>query len=842
MGLLVALVSTPDAHAAQDLPSFRAHPVSDAITVDGRLDEAAWAQAEAVTSFMQFEPREGAPATQRSEVRVLYGSSSLYLGAVLHDDDPGAIEQALGRRDDYNRADWFLVSIDSEYDRRTAYTFGVNAAGVQFDAIHTGEGGGGPGGGAGSAPAGMDVSWEAIWYSAVRVTPEGWVVELRIPYSMLRFPDVEAQTWGIHFTRRIPRLGEQSEWPLVPRTQRSNLVAQFGLLKGITGIEPRRNVQVRPYGLSRVHTQERPDAPGSRASDASLDAGTDLKVGLGPNLTLDATINPDFGQVESDPAVLNLTAFETFFDERRPFFIEGIQIYEFSAGPGQLLYTRRIGAEAPIIGAGKLSGRTARGLSFGILGATTGDDFVPERHYGVLRAMLQLGEYSSAGGILTLLNSSAPDADARRSMAGGADWDLRFLDNRYGLEGFSAVTHRAGIGVDRDSETGFAGKLWVRKRQGVWNGFVGADLFSDEFNPNDVGQLQENNFTAALVNVEHQINGGRPFGPFRRASADAFGIQQFAYRDGLNLGQNLDLGSNWTRHGFQQIRFNVGLQSPLGGYDLYETRGLGPWARPFSISFHSAYTTDGRRSWQVEPAVNLTLQGGGGRGYELSLEAMGNFGTRLSLSGEIEAGWEDEILAWSSNEIFLRAEDGWRIGTRSGAPADFEPGDYTAFDDGGLLDGILGGVAPFDADRYFVPVFGARDTRSLDLSLRSTVTFTPTLSFQLYSQLFLARGRYDDFRILQNRDELAAFDPFPKRQEFAFSSLQSNAVLRWEYRPGSTLALVWTHGRRADDELNPLAPWGPSPYDRRLSKQIAETWELVPDDVFLIKLNYTFLY
>ena len=826
-----------------ETPRLNAAPAEAAIALDGRLDEAAWMQAEPISGFRQFEPNEGVPATQRTEVRVLYGDNSLYVGAYLYDDDPAAIEQSLGRRDDYNRADWFLVSIDSYLDRKTAYTFGLNAAGVQFDAIYTGNDGGPGGGGDGSnAPRGMDESWDAIWYSDVGVTDQGWTVEMRIPYSMLRFSEAASQTWGVHFRRRIPRLGEQDEWPLVPRTERENLVARFGLLQGIAGVAPRRNVQARPYTVTRLQMEEDPDVPGEPIRDGGVDVGGDVKVGLGPSVTLDATINPDFGQVESDPAVLNLTAFETFFDERRPFFVEGIQIYEFAAGPGRLLYTRRIGAESRIIGAAKLSGRTASGLSFGLLGATTGDQFDPTRHYGVGRVSQQIGAYSSVGGILTAFDGAILGGDGRRrSLAGGADWDVRLLGNRYGIEGFASVTHRRATELDLDPETGFAGKVWLRKRQGAWKGFVGGDVFSDRFNPNDVGQLRENNFIALLASVEHEINEGRPFGPFLRASAEAFNIQQFAYRDGLNLGQSLEVGSRWTLRSFQQIELGAAFENLFGGYDLYETRGLGPWARPFAVQVGSEIQTDERRSWQVEPEFAFLFQEGGGRGYEAGLRGNWNVGTRLSLSGNLEGAWEKDFVAWSSNETFLRTDEGWMIGQAAGL-VDPNPVGFARFNDAGRLATLLDGVAPFDAARFYVPVFGARDTRSLDLTLRGTVTFIPNLSLQLYSQLFLARGRYERFQLLQSPDALAPFDAFPKRDEFAFNSLLSNVVLRWEYRPGSALFLVWSHGRRADDALNPLAPWGPSPFDRPLGEQVTETFRLFPGNVFLVKLNYTFLY
>ncbi len=810
------------------------------VNVDGRLSEDAWAGAESVTGFLQFEPEEGTSASQPSDVRVLYGDANLYVGAYLYDEAPSRIEAALGRRDEINRADWFIVSIDSYFDRRTAYTFAVNAAGIQFDAIYTG--GGGPDGGGGSGLPGMDESWDAVWYSDVSLTADGWVVEMRIPYSMLRFDEAAEQTWGIHFRRQIPRLGEQVEWPLVPRTERENLVARFGLLTGIRDIEPRRNLQVTPYTMSNLRTREHADKPGEMAARAGLDAGGDVKLGLGPNVTLDATINPDFGQVESDPAVLNLTAFETFFDERRPFFVEGAQIYDFAVGPGRLLYTRRIGAHAPIVSAAKLSGRTARGLSFGLLGATTGHDFSPNRHYGVARMSQQIGDFSSVGGILTGFDGGAFSGARQRAFAGGSDYDFRLLDNRYGIEGFASVTHRRWSSDERGPETGFAGKVWARKRQGAWKGFAGLDVFSDEFNPNELGQLRESDFVAALSRIEHDVKGGKPFGPFLRGSVDFFALQQVSYSEGLNLGQRFELGSRWTLRGFQQVELGASLSNPFGGFDVYETRGLGPWAAPFSVGVEGEFETDERRSWEIEPELGLEIQEDGGMQYAVGLRGDWNVGSRVAFSGNLEGEWENGITAWSSNEAFLFAGDGWAIGRRNRPPDELEPDDFVPFDDGGVLGAVLESFDPAGEGRFFVPLFGERDTRSLDLTLRSTFTFTRGLSLQFYSQLFLARGRYENFQILQDPDNLVDFDRFPKRDEFAFSSFQSNVVLRWEYRPGSRLFVVWTHGRRDDDELNPLAPWESSPYNLPIDRRLAETFGIFPENIFLIKLDYTFLY
>ncbi len=822
---------------AQNSYSAEAVSVESPVTINGLLDEEAWQKSEPITGFRQFEPDEGDPASQRTEVRILYGNGNIYISAILYDDNPEAIEQTLGRRDEYNRADWFLVSIDSYFNRRNAYAFGVNAAGVQFDALQSGGDGGGPG------PPGMDPSWDAVWESAVSVDERGWVVEMRIPNSMLRFPNIDSQTWGIHFTRRIPRLGEVSEWPLVPRADRTNLVAQFGLLTEIEDIEPRPNLQVRPYSVAGLNSHESTINPGTANVETNLDAGGDLKIGLGPNITLDATINPDFGQVESDPAVLNLTAFETFFDEKRPFFIEGIQIYEFSVGPGELLYTRRIGAQAPIIGATKVSGRTEKGLSFGVLGATSGSDFDPSRNYGVARMSQQIGNFSEAGGILTGFDAPSQDGLGRiQTVTGGADWDLRFLDNRYGIEGFSAFTHRSWTQPGHESQTGIAGKVWLRKREGILNGFTGLDVFGKRFNPNDIGQLRENNFIANLYRLEYQLNKGEPFGPVRRANTSLFGIQQFSYDRGLNLGLSLEVSSNWTMKDFQQVEFAVNTERLFGGYDLFETRGLGPWARPSMVQITGEIETDQRRNWLVEPEAGISWHGDNGRGYNLSLRGEWDIGSQLSLNANVEGEWEEDVTAWVSNESFMRNGANWSIGELSVSPDELTSSDYRNFDDDGVLNSILDEVTPYEFNTWYVPVFGRRDTRSLDFTLRSNITFTSKLSLQIYSQLFLARGKYDNFEIMQNRDDLADFPAYPKRSEFTLSSLQSNMVLRWEYRPGSNIYLVWTHGRQLRESLNPLAPYGPSPYNRNIGRRVDDTFDIFPENALLLKVEYTFLY
>lgn len=811
-----------------------AHEESSSITLDGLLDEEDWSAAQSISEFTQFEPVVGEPATQRTAVRVIYGRDNLYVGAILYDENPSGIEAALGRRDEYNRADWFLVSIDSYFDKKTAYTFGVNAAGVQLDAIQTS----GRRSGGDEGPGG-DLSWDAIWYSSQRITHEGWIVEMRIPYNMLRFPARAEQTWGVHFTRSIPRLGEQSEWPHIPPVERTNLVARFGQLTGINNVQPKRNIQISPYALTQLQRTEDPEELGTVTGTGNVEVGADLKIGLGTNVTFDATINPDFGQVEADPSVLNLTAFEIRFQERRPFFLEGTQIFDFDAGPAQLIYTRRIGAQEPIIGAAKVSGQTEEGFSFGMLGATTGDDFNPNRLFGIARVTQQIGAYSRTGAMLTAVDSpNSLGAGQQRSLFAGLDYDLRFLDNRYSVEGFVGTTSRWQTSDDEGVNKGYGAKMLFRKRRGALNGFFGIEGFDQFFNIEDIGQLRQKNYFTLPLRIGYDINQGRPFGPFLRASIGDFGAQEFSLSDGLSLGQRHRFSADGTLRSFEQVGVGVSLENMFGGYDIYETRGLGSWARPFVTSFSAQYGTDSRRNWQVSPQLNVSFVDNGGRTYGFGASGNWNVSPQLVFSGNVEGTWEDDYIAWVSNETFMLGSDGWLIGSESGV-SDPAENQFISFDDQGELGQALPNASA--GDTFFESTFGERDTRSVDFTLRSTVTFTPKLSIQLYSQLFLARARYYDFQLLRSRDELVPFDTFPKRNEFAFSTLNSNVVLRWEYRPGSTLFVVWTHARRTNDRLNPLAPWGRSPYDRDINGQISDTFDMIPTNVFLLKLSYTFL-
>ena len=818
---------------SQDAPSIPAALMKSPVTIDGFLDEDDWHSAPVISDFIQLEPQEGSASSKRTEVRVLFGPDNLYIGAIMY-DDPSEIDNNLGRRDEFNRADWLMISIDSYFNRRSAYTFAVNAAGVQLDGQQSGNRSHGS-----SLPVGLDPSWNAIWFSAVRIGEEGWTAEIRIPYSMLRFPDVESQTWGLHISRRIPRLGEIAEWPYIPRTERGNLVARYGRITDIREIAPRRNIQFRPYLLSGLDVSENISAPGTAAHSTRFDIGGDIKVGLGSNIMLDATVNPDFGQVEADPAVLNLTAFETFYTEKRPFFIEGADIFQFGIGISRLFYTRRIGAYEPIIGAAKVSGRSASGLSFGILGASAGANIDPSHNYGVLRGSQQFGEFSSAGGILTAYRSPLSGGIGMQSMTGGVDWDMRFFENSYSFEGIAAFSDRHSLTSGNNRESGFMSGLTFRKREGVVDGHITLLLFSDRYNPNDIGWTSfEQNFYESWTGLTYNIRGGQAIGPFQRANIQLYHRQRYSYLEWWNMGDFMRLRSEMMTRGFQMIRVAASFSEILGGYDIWETRGLGRWARPHHLEFSAEYNTDERKNRKITPSASHRIYGDGGSEHNLGVEGLWNLGTRFSFSGSLQGELENSVTAWASNETFRQTDGNWYIGNEPAAPDRLEAEAFTRFDDMGLLQEIVEDIEPYMPDHYYLPLFGRRDTRSFDLTLRSSLTFTNTFSIQLYTQLFLARGMYDDFSILVNPDRLDDFSTFPKKREFNYKNLQSNLVMRWEYRPGSTVYLVWSHGRRGRDEMNPLAPWGSSPYGRPLDRQLGDVFRIFPHNTIMVKVDY----
>ncbi|HEX9709581.1 MAG TPA: DUF5916 domain-containing protein, partial [Candidatus Thermoplasmatota archaeon] len=440
-------------------PERPARAVLDAVRVlddpeiDGRLDEAVWAGAVLATAFTQFEPSEGAPASQRTEARVLYGDDALFVAIRAFDGAPDSIAGQLTRRDQRSFSDQLGVIVDSYFDRRTAFQFSVNPVGVKTDVYHFDDNR-------------EDVGWDAVWDVATRSDAGGWTAEFRIPYSQLRFRDAPEQTWGINFFRRIARHDETSVWAPTGRSEGA-IVSRLGELRGLRDLKAPRRIELLPYTLARVERGPGDaDDPFFARNAFSSAVGADLKMGVGGSLTLDLTLNPDFGQVEADPSQVNLSTFETFLPERRPFFVEGSNLFNFSLALGDgddaveaLFYSRRVG-RAPqgrvdasagwvddderttILGAWKLSGKTPGGWSIGVMNALTSEEssafepfdgagrrdvaVEPSSVYSVARVSRDFREGRSSVGLIgTGLHRDGEVADAlllrREAYAGGVD-------------------------------------------------------------------------------------------------------------------------------------------------------------------------------------------------------------------------------------------------------------------------------------------------------------------------------------------------------------------------------------------------------------------------------------
>ncbi|MBI4408091.1 MAG: carbohydrate binding family 9 domain-containing protein, partial [Gemmatimonadetes bacterium] len=439
--------------------------------IDARIDEAVWAQAQVASDFTTLEPKPGEAASEQTEVRVLYDDDAIYVAARLFDRTPDSIVARLARRDNDVYSEWFYVGLDSYNDRRTAFIFAVNPRGVKLDSFMSEDG------------QREDGGWDPVWDVAADVDALGWTAEMRIPLSQLRFSasadqGAEERVWGITFARRIARTQEFAFWsPLLPDAP--GVVSQFGYLEGLRGLRAPRRLEALPYSVARV--TRAPGEAGNPFYDRTepyASVGADVKYGLTSDLTLSATVNPDFGQVEADPSVVNLSAYETFFSERRPFFVEGSDIFRFGIEPGdggsqQLFYSRRIGrapqrsvelddghVDAPegttILGAAKVSGKTRGGWSIGVLEALTGAEYArtsdargrrgsalvePLTNYAMLRAKkdFRAGE-STVGAIVTgthrKLDDDALDFLRSAAYAGGVDFRHRFGRGNYEVRGY----------------------------------------------------------------------------------------------------------------------------------------------------------------------------------------------------------------------------------------------------------------------------------------------------------------------------------------------------------------------------------------------------------------------
>ncbi len=869
---LALAASTAAAQAPpSSLPPVRAVRANAPILIDGRLDEAAWQTAPPVGNFKQRDPNEGAPASQRTEARIIFDDDAIYVAARMHEAAPDSIIARLARRDDEVPADFFAVYLDPFFDRRSGYYFAVNAAGVLYDGTVSNDGF-------------EDNSWDGVWQGRAHVDENGWTCEIRVPFSQMRYAGGAAPVWGVNFVRKIQRLNETDYVVYTPKNS-SGFVSRFPELQGLENLRRSNSIEITPYVTSKAkYLQHDANDPFNDGSSFSGDAGGDLRMSVGSKLKLNATVNPDFGQVEVDPAVVNLSDVESFFQEKRPFFVEGIQNFRFgNEGSNSywnfnwpepmFFYSRRIGrapqgstpdttfADVPlgtsILGAAKLTGKLGERWNFGTLHALTASEqakiaFGPERwkqevepltYYGIARGLREFKDRRFGFGVLgdaVVRDFDGPaleDALNSRAYVGGVDgW--AFLDPKkvWVVSGWTAMSRVEGstarltdlqtssrhyfqrpdaghVEVDPNatSMTGWGSRYWLNKQEGrvIFNAGLGA--ISPEFEVNDLGFQSRTDVVNGHVATGYKWN--KPTKTYKNNAVYGalFGSKNFA-------GDNTWLGAF------------------LGGDTEF--------ANNFSLSYSSAYnprTKSDRRTRGGPQTENAP-------GYEVNVY-LDTDGKRSRFYYVSYYGYtQPEADSWNWN-----VNPGVEFKPVSNLSLNIGPSYEHVHEDAQYLRTVEDPLASATyGSRY---VFGVLDQKTFAASVRFNWAFTPALSVQMFAQPLVSSGSYTDFKELArpggydfthyassggtyDRDagvlDPDGAGPAPAygldNPDFNYKSLRGNAVLRWEYGPGSTLFLVWTQTREDSETLG----------DFRFRKSLSRLVDQKPDNIFLAKVTYYF--
>jgi Domain of unknown function (DUF5916)/Carbohydrate family 9 binding domain-like len=812
-------------------------PATSPIVLDGKLNEEIWQQAPAIVEFLQREPAEGQSPTMRTEAHVAYDENALYVAVRAHDTDASNIVGILTRRDQRSPSDWIRIVVDSYFDRRSAYEFGVNPVGVKTDRYYFNDGQ-------------SDDSWDAVWDVEVERDSTGWRAEFRIPFSQLRFNNTAGGPVGFAVIREVGRLAETATWPLLSRNA-NGFVSQFGELRGLKMSGTPKKFELLPYTVGDFRTQPAEAGnPLSDPNDPGATLGLDMKFALTPGLTFTGTVNPDFGQVEADPAVVNLDAFETFFQERRPFFVEGSGTFRFNMDCNDgnctgMFYSRRIGRapqgsanagdneyskqpdSATIIGAGKLTGRVA-GFSIGALTAVTAREDAeiaasgsldrrdytvePLTGYTVLRARKEFANQSSLGFMTTSTNrqnESATSFLANNAYAGGVDYDWR-LSPKYNISGFWAASRIEGTTeaitrlqestvhsfqrpdadyVDTDfgatSLSGHAGSVSVGKIAGEtirFSSFVGYK--SPGFDTNDLGFMRR----ADEMQQSNWIQW-RNFKPGKYVRTRNFNINQYqAWNFG---GDRTYSGGNINSHWTFTNYYSIG-----GGFNLD--------AAPFRDR-----VTRGGPGVLGNPGKNLWYNASTDSRKALSFFYFGGHwaDTKNSSRHDINPGFNWRATSSMSLNMGLR----YAINQ--------DDSQWVANED------LAGG-----GRRY---VFGRINQKTVSISTRFNYTMTPNLSLQVYAEPFVSAGSYANFKELidgraDNYEDRYRPYGYSGSPDFNIRSFRTTNVLRWEYRPGSQLFLVWQQGKSDYLEQG----------DFRFGRDFSGVFSAPSRNVFLIKFSY----
>ena len=868
----------------QPVPSATAVRRQSPIVLDGKLDEPAWRDAPPITELRQVDPEEGKPASERTDVRFLYDDDALYIGAKMYDSHGrDGVVTRLVRRDGNFDMDYFEVVIDSFHDHLSRAFFEVNPSGSKNESI-------------GIGTSCCDPSWDPVWEASTRIDTDGWTAEIRIPFNQLRFSRDSIQTWGLQVRRFIKRRDEQDQWSWWGKTE-SGGPSRFGHLEGIRIGASRSSLELLPYALSKSQSlaSEHGDPLVTRGRP-TMRAGVDLKDRLTTNLTLDATINPDFGQVEVDPAVLNLSAFETFFPEKRPFFVEGAQVFDFGSFNCYFcsnvegmsgFYSRRIGraptgsdlvssyafADVPdattILGAGKITGRTSDGTTVGLLNAVTGqatarvqstdgtranreveplaDYFVGRLKHDYFNGNLVVGGILS--GVARNIDTTFAPRLARHAEMTGGDMVSTWHDHQYSFRANAALTNVTGDPRDILLRQESSARYFQRPDRGTGSrGLLSNQLDSSATSLRGAGAYARLAKEAGDWLWETAINTRTP----------GFESNDYAFQQRADyIWYNANVARQWTKptSWYRQTLIIVGGQDQRNFEGDHTGLQLQQYWQETTPQFWNISSFHLYRAAAID---DRALRGGP------AIETPANHYVSLNVSTDSRHRWV------GSGNIGYYWDTQHGVGPSVGFEADYRPAPnmVISFAPGWSRSRNTPQYVTSVTDVAAASFFGTRyvmshiDQRTLNLDTRLNITFSPTMTLELYAQPFFAAGRYLDFAeyasprsqqlLVYGRDRGTVgmtrdaktgltssytIDPdgAGPAQAFTFDnpnfsqqSLRGNAVFRWEYRPGSVLYVAWTHSRFDQ------SPFGNLEFTRDREALFAAP----PDNIFLVKASW----
>ncbi len=833
--------------AASQKRVYYASFIAEKVRIDGLLNENQWKSGKWSGGFIQQQPKQAQNPSQETEVCVLYDQDNLYIGLKCYDNEPEKIRSVLSRRDEIS-GDIAGVAIDSYADKRTAFEFDVSAAGQKVDMMHLGD-------------YEWDYNWDAVWDGKATVQDSMWTVEMKIPFSQLRFSDDEEQVWGIHIWRWIDRHMEESQWKLIP-IDAPAMVYLFGELRGIKGINSKRKMEFLPYASTKYSPNT------DLKNKTNYDFGLDGKIGLSSDFTLDYTINPDFGQVEADPSVLSLTSYEVFYDEKRPFFLEGNNVLDYSLGRDLLFYSRRIG-RAPvytpslndnqtmslpdntaIINALKVTGKNKKGLSLGVVQSLTAKEKAtiytgnekeqqtvePLSNYFVGRVKQDFNEGNTVLGGIVTSSLRAIDDDhlnflPKSAFVGGIDFQHNWKKRKYFLDLKGFYSRIAGseeaiaelqtapqhyyqrpdadhlkFDPNRTDLTGHGGQIRGGKRSGKFRAIGSFNWRSPGVDLNDLGYLYQADYLEGDLELKYQVN--KPKGIFRDYYLELSQKHQWSYggeqtKEEIELHGFLRFTNLWRIHAFLEHDYNL--------YDTRELRG-GP-------KLFKDPTWETRLFFQSNNAKDLLIAGG--------------------------PHWiwsKDDLYKRNTYTFYFR----WQISDRFNinSQTDFEQlNDYHQY--------VRQLRLSDDSKGYLV---GELNRKTISTTLRLEYFISPEISLQYYANPYASIGAYEKFRrvndgastdlgkrywqtssieldeqvytMTDHQGETYRFS----NPDFNYQELRSNLVARWEFRPGSTLYLVWNSNRLL--------------YERNTNHSVSQSYSdlfgLKSEHVFMIKFNYWF--